>query len=287
MIICGSFILNWLNAGFYFAWLVAAQNHYFYSLIALQPKILTDTMAEDTKNWWQTLPGILTAVAGVITAITGFLLAVNQAGCFHKEGNTTTVVQTPADTVAKSNQSSAVLTTTLPSQADTTTQVAQAGAGEDSTVVTTSPAGNDTDINLLLPDNGGNIAAASSEKWNETIDGLEDWVQLDYGLGQQAVYGFKDGKTATFHSFTMLISEEADYNIKEFELFVGNGSPTGPFTSLGKFTAVNMKLAATPYQVFSFAPVTAKYLKFKLLKDYGWVHPAAHEFQLWGKLNPN
>lgn len=33
------------------------------------------------KGWWQTLPGLLTAVATVVTAVTGLLVALHQAGC--------------------------------------------------------------------------------------------------------------------------------------------------------------------------------------------------------------
>src|SRR5215469_5515424 len=36
----------------------------------------------DSKSWWQTLPGVLTAVAALVTAITGLLVAVHQTGWF-------------------------------------------------------------------------------------------------------------------------------------------------------------------------------------------------------------
>ncbi len=36
----------------------------------------------DSKGWWQTLPGLLTAGAAIITALTGLLVAVHQAGFF-------------------------------------------------------------------------------------------------------------------------------------------------------------------------------------------------------------
>ncbi len=36
----------------------------------------------NAKGWWQTLPGVLTALAAIITAITGLLVAVHQAGFF-------------------------------------------------------------------------------------------------------------------------------------------------------------------------------------------------------------
>lgn len=38
----------------------------------------------ESKRWWQTLPGLLTATAGIITALTGLLLAVHQIGCFSR-----------------------------------------------------------------------------------------------------------------------------------------------------------------------------------------------------------
>ena len=38
----------------------------------------------ESKAWWQTLPGVLTASAGIITAITGLLLALHQLGVFHR-----------------------------------------------------------------------------------------------------------------------------------------------------------------------------------------------------------
>src|SRR6516225_6916117 len=36
------------------------------------------------KSFWQTMPGILTALAAIITALTGLLLAFNQMGYFKK-----------------------------------------------------------------------------------------------------------------------------------------------------------------------------------------------------------
>ena len=38
----------------------------------------------ESKGWWQTLPGLLTAAAGIITALTGLLVAVHQTGFFDR-----------------------------------------------------------------------------------------------------------------------------------------------------------------------------------------------------------
>ena len=32
-----------------------------------------------------------------------------------------------------------------------------------------------------------------------------------------------------------------DNNVREFELFAGNDAPTGPFTSIGRFTTQNLR----------------------------------------------
>lgn len=44
-------------------------------------------MAEDPKSqsWWQTVPGVMTAIAGLITAVTGLLVALAQIGVLGKD----------------------------------------------------------------------------------------------------------------------------------------------------------------------------------------------------------
>ena len=45
------------------------------------------------QSWWQTLPGILTAVAGVLTAVTGLVVALNEAGVFDGKTSGPEIVQ--------------------------------------------------------------------------------------------------------------------------------------------------------------------------------------------------
>lgn len=44
-------------------------------------------MAGDEKpgSWWQTVPGVLTAIAGIIGAVSGLIVALHQAGIFGGE----------------------------------------------------------------------------------------------------------------------------------------------------------------------------------------------------------
>ena len=38
----------------------------------------------ESKPWWQTLPGLLSAGAAIITAVTGLLIAIHQTGFFDR-----------------------------------------------------------------------------------------------------------------------------------------------------------------------------------------------------------
>jgi hypothetical protein len=54
---------------------------------------MTNDPESESKTWWQTLPGLLTAAAGAITAITGLLLAFHQMGFFNHTPQTSGQVE--------------------------------------------------------------------------------------------------------------------------------------------------------------------------------------------------
>lgn len=238
-------------------------------------------MAEEPKltSWWQTLPGILTATAGIITAITGLLVVLYNAGFFQPAGKAADPVYTASPVTEQAGKASQPLGTNHQS----------AAGGKEAETSEKQPAANTADqtkrINLFAPENGVQLLAASSDYWAASIDGKEGQAQINYATGKEAVYGFKDERAATFDTFTMLIGETSDYNVKEFELLAGNDSPTGTFESIGKFQPQNLKLFKTPYQKFKFTPITAKYLKIRILStNSGVAHPAVWEYQLFGML---
>ncbi|HTE14470.1 MAG TPA: toll/interleukin-1 receptor domain-containing protein, partial [Burkholderiales bacterium] len=138
-------------------------------------------------------------------------------------------------------------------------------------------------VNLLSRDHGGQLLVASTDKWNLLIDGKEDtYVWTETGFG---VFGFRDGKAAVIDTFTLFVPSQDDNNMKEFELFAGNASPTGPFESIGKFSTQNMRMMQKPYQEFRFAPVKAKYFKLQSLRSHAdRTTSLAYEIQLFGEL---
>jgi hypothetical protein len=140
--------------------------------------------------------------------------------------------------------------------------------------------------NLLLQANGGQVLAAPNDRWLQTNDGKEEQI-VWFVTGTEAIYGFKDGRPATFDAFSVLIPGSSGNNVKEFELLVGDDSPVGTFRSIGRFSTQNLKLMQTPYQEFKFEAVTAKYLKVKLLSAHNGIQGneiKLHEFRLVGQL---
>lgn len=55
-----------------------------------------------SQSWWQTLPGILTALAAIITAATGLFVALNNAGVFSRDSKLASPTPTPTVTSSAS-----------------------------------------------------------------------------------------------------------------------------------------------------------------------------------------
>src|SRR2546428_6400988 len=143
-------------------------------------------------------------------------------------------------------------------------------------------------VNLLGPENGGQLLAAPSDLWGRTIDGREDAVGW-FMSGEEAIFGFKGEQPATFDTFSILIPDGGE-NVKELELFIGD-SLNGPFRLVGRFQPQNLRLFRTGgYQDFTFPPVTARYVKVKLVSGYGAsgdpsrTRMKLHELRLIGQL---
>jgi hypothetical protein len=124
-------------------------------------------------------------------------------------------------------------------------------------------------VNLLLPSEGGHIVQQPKAGWERITEG-KDRSYIWAIASQEVVYGFKDNKEATFSKFEIEIPVVQKQNVKDFELLISEDSPEGPYSSLGTFTARNY-VNETLYQTFRFSKTTAKYFKFRVLSNYGYV----------------
>lgn len=85
-----------------------------------------------SQSWWQTLPGILTAVAALITASTGLIVALNNVGVFSRDSES--VSPTPTPTIALSAASTPAMSAMVPyTQVDELEQLLKAANIELST----------------------------------------------------------------------------------------------------------------------------------------------------------
>lgn len=132
-------------------------------------------------------------------------------------------------------------------------------------------------INLIAPENGGKLMAATSDVVLTLTDGN---LNTGYGVGRLfGVYAFKDGKMAKFDQFETYVPSTGGSGPHQIELFYGNESPTGNFVSIAVFEPYNGLLTETPFQKFNFPAVTAKYVK---IKNDGY--RSVYEFRLMGTL---
>jgi TIR domain len=231
-----------------------------------------------SRRWWKTMPGVLAATAGVITAVAGLIVVLYQPRLF--DGKEKQLPQTQNRTGSTPFKTEAVPVLPKPALPAMEEQAPSVAKPSPSTQSQSSV------INLLSPENGGQVIVATNDQWRYTIDGDEkNWRYIDIGvLGSWAVYGFKDDRPAIFDTFKVLILETESWNLKEFELLAGNDSPTGKFESIGKFQTQNIRFFKNPYQEFKFPAVKARYLKVKVISSHGFSSVAVYEFQLLGVL---
>ncbi len=147
---------------------------------------------------------------------------------------------------------------------------------------------------LLSLARGGVIARPDDRKrWQNSVIGAPG-LSSSVSVGQEVVFSFKNGKAATFSQFEMLLPEALPHNVQSFELKVSDALE-GPYKSIGVFTTSNMLSRDNMvYQTFKFDSVTARFLSFKVLSNYGGESSGnsadsgdtkVHQLRLMGKLN--
>jgi hypothetical protein len=231
-------------------------------------------LAETELRSWHGSKAMWGVLAGVVVGVVGSL-ALFQTGFFEKpHPQSQNQVQSTPSTMNTSPAS------TNPGPGGREKQAASAVKPVPSTQARSSV------LNLLSAENGGHVVAATNDRWPYAIDGDEkSWQYIDIGVtGSWAVYGFKNDQPASFDTFKVLILGSESWNLKEFELLVGNDSATGKFESIGKFQTQNIRFFKDPYQEFKFPPVKARYLKVRVISSHGFSSVGVYEFQLLGAL---
>lgn len=135
---------------------------------------------------------------------------------------------------------------------------------------------------ILKASLGGELITAPNDEWLKLNDDKEDRATTYAGEG---VFAFSSGKPATIDGIGVLIPARNQYNVREIEVLVGDDGPLGEFTSVGTFETQNLRHFLSPYQAFEFAPVTARFVKVRLVKDHGGGYVAAYDLQVYGSVD--
>lgn len=130
--------------------------------------------------------------------------------------------------------------------------------------VTSSPPGND----LIGPNSGGKLVAASQDRWQTLTDGREQYTEW-FRANEEAIYSFKDGRSAELIAFTFLVDGTRQFPVS-MEFFAGDDGPAGAFPSIGVFKPAMTRLYETPYQSFPLSGVSAKFFKIKVGNGYAY-----------------
>jgi hypothetical protein len=125
-------------------------------------------------------------------------------------------------------------------------------------------------VDILTPEYAELIKAPKAE-WEKLLTGKVRQASTEES--EQAVFGFKNDKAASFDTLRLFIKETNQYNIKKLEIFTSRDSLKGPYQSVGTFEFENIRMIKTGgWQEVTFAPVTAKYFTFKITSYNGsWV----------------
>lgn len=135
--------------------------------------------------------------------------------------------------------------------------------------------------NILLQSNGGMLLSSPNDEWAKLNDGKTEGATTRGGEG---VWAFRGEKPAIFEAVGVLLPSRNGYNLKDFEVLVGDQGPTGAFRSVGSFTTQNTKMMPDGWQQFAFPKVQAKYVKFVFKSDHGGGYISLPELAVIGKV---
>ena len=121
-------------------------------------------------SWWQTVPGILTAVAGIITAVAGLLAVLHQVGSIGKEEKSTVPSSSAYNETTKRagtiTPSQTPATTVDPKAAPTSAATKDLANGKATPYSVTFPSGTDVKLHSYRADGIYKILAAQVESRN-------------------------------------------------------------------------------------------------------------------------
>lgn len=136
-------------------------------------------------------------------------------------------------------------------------------------------------VNILSQKNGGEVLLSPNDLWQRINDDANNQIYW-FKAGEEAVFGFKDGRPATFDGLGIFLPNQDAHNPKEIEVFAGDEEMTGSFRSLGIIKPINARVR-DGWQEFKLPATTAKFIKLKLVSaDSDGIY--LYEVRLFGEV---
>jgi hypothetical protein len=195
------------------------------------------------RSWWETPAGWAVGASALLVAISLFMLV------FRGSGATDRVIE-PAEPAAGSNANP---TAGVPTSAPGASGAPRTAGVPDGT------------INLIDVRAGALIVAANESGWKDYIFGRANPYCSVVSTNGFVTFAFRDERQARFDRLGIFVEATSGYNVKTVELYASSESDQGPFQKIGTFVVPNFRNERQPFHEFTFAPVTARYVKLVAL----------------------
>jgi hypothetical protein len=195
----------------------------------------------NARSWWETPAGWAVGASALLVAASLFLLVLRGGGSSER------AVEPPAEPAASSAQAGDAGAAPRPGRAASAASL---------------PEGT---INLLAVRAGAQIVAANEAGWKDYIFSRAEPYCSVIGTNGFVTFAFRDEREARFDRLGIFVEATSGYNVRTVELYASNDSDRGPFTKVGTFVVPNFRNERQPFHEFTFAPVTARYVKLAVL----------------------
>jgi HAMP domain-containing protein len=199
--------------------------------------------AGPAKSWWETPAGWAVGAAALILATGLLIVALSTTGLIGRP------TRSPVEPAAQSDSAGRPAATTA-SSASAPSDGASRPANP--------PAGT---INLLDVRDGAQIVAANEGGWKDYLFARDKPYCSVISTGGFVTFAFRDEGRARFDRLGVFVEATNSSNVKTVELHASDESDRGPFQKVGTFIVPNFRNERQPFHEFTFAPVTARYVK--------------------------
>jgi hypothetical protein len=212
----------------------------------------TDTRESSAAPRARIAPAMAIGVGVLLAGLAALLLVLKQIGW----------IGAPAPAQAPAAQSARVPESPPSSAASAQSEAAppaQSQTASEPAPVPQAVAKLDERINVLLPENGAQLIAASEEGWRPVLESQEPTCRIISGA-TFALIALRNQQGARIDTLAVHVDAQNSYNLKQLEL-LGADTESGPFRRLAQFEIPNYRNMRAPFHEIKFEAANVKFVK--------------------------